>query len=345
MLPPARVVPNPQAKYKSEVDPSGGYETASRNFVHAGQKWACRRIGYQRGHFPRVFQSSGWHRAIVTRQLRHNALDALLVVVRQKQHRSIEMLVVDQLVERNDLHVCSEFGVVPEAAMEIWRLRPASGAHMGRTKKNFRTVSASERLLGSSSSEGVYHMTSETRLGDGEEQYATSQEALTAIKHFQNTDYTKLMLIARSFAIRLRGTVADPEDLVHEAIAKTLDGRRRWKRSVSILKHLDRVMESDSGHMAEKRAAHSTSQFLEGQAEPAARLPDPETRLTALDELDDLLALFTKDQTALELLRLKGDGFPASEIQRELGMGKTQYDTVTKRIRRRLAKHQSEGGQ
>ena len=128
-------------------------------------------------------------------------------------------------------------------------------------------------------------MTSETRLGDGEEQYATSQEALTAIKHFQNTDYTKLMLIARSFAIRLRGTVADPEDLVHEAIAKTLDGRRRWKRSVSILKHLDRVMESDSGHMAEKRAAHGTSQLLEGQAEPAVRLPDPETRLTALVSL------------------------------------------------------------
>ena len=113
-----------------------------------------RRIGYQRGHFPRVFQSSGWHRAIVTRQLRHNALDALLVVVRQKQHRSIEILVVDQLVERNDLHVSSEFGVVLEVAVEIWRLRPPSGAHMGRTKKNSRRVSASELLLGSSSLKG-----------------------------------------------------------------------------------------------------------------------------------------------------------------------------------------------
>ena len=188
-------------------------------------------------------------------------------------------------------------------------------------------------------------MTSRTRPGDGEDQYATSQEARTAIEHLQNTDYTKLMLIARSFAIRLRGTVANPEDLVQEAFVKTLDGRRRWKRSVSILKHLDRVMESDSGHMAEKRVAHGTSQPLEGQAEPAARLPDPETRLIAHDELDELLALFTEDKTALELLRLKGDGLSASEIQCELGMGKTQYDTVTKRIRRRLAKHQSGGGQ
>ena len=188
-------------------------------------------------------------------------------------------------------------------------------------------------------------MTSETHLGDGEEQYATSQEARTAIEQLQNTDYTKLMLIARSFAIRLRGTVANPEDLLHEAILKTLDGRRRWRRSVSILKHLDRVMESDSSHMAKKRVAHGTSQLLEGQAEPQARLPGPETRLTAVDELDELLALFTEDKTALELLHLKGNGLSASVIQRELGMGKTQYDTVTKRIRRRLVKHQSEGGQ
>ncbi len=104
-------------------------------------------------------------------------------------------------------------------------------------------------------------------------------------------------------------------------------------------------MESDSGHMAEKRAAHGTSRLLEEQADPAARLSDPEIRLTALEELDELLALFTEDQTALELLRLKGDGLSASGIQRELGMGKTQYDTVTKRIRRRLAKYLSEGGQ
>ena len=187
-------------------------------------------------------------------------------------------------------------------------------------------------------------MTSGTCLGDGEGQYATSQEARTAIEHLQNTDYTKLMLIARSFAIRLRGTVANPEDLVHEAIVKTLDGRQRWKRSVSILKHLDRVMESDSGHMAEKQAAHGTSQLLAGQAESAAQFPDPETRLTALDELDELLALFTEDKAVLELLHLKGGGLSASKIQRELGMGTTQYDTVTKRIRRRLAKHQSEGG-
>lgn len=191
-------------------------------------------------------------------------------------------------------------------------------------------------------------MTSEAQLGlsDSDEQYATQQEAQDAIEHLQGMDYAKLMLIARAFAnARLRSTVVEPDDLVHDAIVKTLDGRRRWNRRVSIIKHLDRVMESDSGHEARKRVFRSVEQLPQDDAEPLAQAPNSGSRLEALDELEDLLALFAKDETALELLRLKGDGFSASEIQRKLGMEKTQHDTVTKRIRRRLAKYLSEGGQ
>lgn len=187
-------------------------------------------------------------------------------------------------------------------------------------------------------------MSSET--APGGERVATPQEAQDAIEGLQDADYTKLMLIAMSFTkARLRGSVVEPEDLVQDAIAKTLDGRRKWNRNVSIIKHLDRVMESDSGHEAEKRVARDLRLLPEDDAaEPAAKQPRPEARLTALDELEGLLALFADDQPVLDLLRLKGDGLSASEIQRELGMGKTQYDTVTKRIRRRLAKHLAEGG-
>ena len=187
-------------------------------------------------------------------------------------------------------------------------------------------------------------MTSEAE--PGEEQVATPQEARDAIEGLQDTDHVKLLLIATSFARgRLRGSVIEPEDLVQDAIAKTLDGRRKWNRSVSIIKHLDRVMESDAGHEAEKRVTRDLRLLPQDDAsELAAQQPRPEARLTALDELEGLLALFADDQTALDLLRLKGNHLSASEIQRELGMGKTQYDTVTKRIRRRLAKHLAEGG-
>jgi DNA-directed RNA polymerase specialized sigma24 family protein len=165
---------------------------------------------------------------------------------------------------------------------------------------------------------------------------ASEAEVHAAIEELSGADYAKLMLIARGFArARIRCSVVEPEDLLQEAITKTLDGRRTWNRTVSILKHLDRVMESDAGHIAEKEAAHTPP--------PAARGPDPREQSAAQDKLDDLLSLFADDDQALEVLHLRGMGFSASEIQQELGISKTHYETVNKRIRRRVAKHLSEG--
>ena len=176
--------------------------------------------------------------------------------------------------------------------------------------------------------------------------FATPQEARDAIDSLHKADHAKLLVIARGFArTRLRNSVISPEDLLHDAIVKTLDGRRRWNRRVSVLKHLDRVMESDAGHVVEQQLAHGIGQLPDNRPEPPAQEPSPEARLQARDEFADLVALFSEDETVLKLLRLKGDGYSASEIQRELGMGRTQYDTATKRIRRRLAKHLAEGGQ
>ena len=189
-------------------------------------------------------------------------------------------------------------------------------------------------------------MTSKTRPepGDHDEQFAAPQEAQGVIENLQKEDHTKLMLIARGFTrTRLKGTVVEPDDLVHDAIAKTLDGRRRWNRKVTIIKHLDRVMESDSGHVAEQRT-REVDQLPDVHAEPVAQQPSPEARLQARETLDNGLALFSEDKIALQLIRLKSDGFSVSEIQRELDMRKTQYETVSKRIRRRFAKHLAEGG-
>lgn len=165
---------------------------------------------------------------------------------------------------------------------------------------------------------------------------ASKAEVRAAIEGLTDGDYAKLMLIARGFArARIRGSVVEPEDLLQEAITKTLGGRRTWNRTVSILKHLDRVMESDAGHIAEKEAAHTPP--------PAAEGLDPWERAAAQAKLNDLLSLFVGDDQALEVIHLKAEGFSASEIQQQLGISETHYDTVTKRMRRRVAKHLSQG--
>ena len=174
-------------------------------------------------------------------------------------------------------------------------------------------------------------------------QYATGEEVHDVIQHLQDSDFVKLMIIARSFTKRrLYGSVFGAEDLLQEAIAKTLAGRRRWNRDVSIVRHLDRVMESDSSHLAERRAQEAQRlrehmQALDVHPKTVSHESSPESRLRVRETLDNVLAFFADDERALQLIHLKGEDFSASEIQRKLGMSKTEYDTVTKRIRRRLA--------
>jgi DNA-directed RNA polymerase specialized sigma24 family protein len=176
---------------------------------------------------------------------------------------------------------------------------------------------------------------------------ATIAEARAAIEGLSDPDHAKLMLVARGLRrARLRGDTVAPEDLLQEAFAKTLQGARVWNRSVSMLKHLAEVMRSDSSHEAERRSKWPM-RSLEGTLENLEEEGYPARSSTALedrDEFERVLRLFETDDVALRLLRLKGEGYSASEIQRELGIGKVQYETVLKRIRRALAKTLADGG-
>lgn len=179
-----------------------------------------------------------------------------------------------------------------------------------------------------------------------EDRNATLEEAREAIESLTDADYAKLMLIARGFRkARLRGNTVEPEDLLQEAFAKTLDGTRAWNKSVSILKHLVGVMRSDSSHEATRRSEWSMRPLEGEQGKQEEEIPArPDTALEDRDEFERALHLFETDEVAQKLLRLKGDGYSASEIQRELGIGNTQYESTLKRIRRHIAKHLADGG-
>ena len=94
-------------------------------------------------------------------------------------------------------------------------------------------------------------------------------------------------------------------------------------------------MESDSGHLAAQHVTHATDPIDDCPVVPACQGVLPVTRISAIEQINDVLALFAEDKMARDLLVLKSEGFLASEIQKELGIDKTQYETITKRIRRR----------
>lgn len=180
------------------------------------------------------------------------------------------------------------------------------------------------------------------------DEYASVEESRVAISTLSNDDYIKLIIIA-AFFCRVRGLRRDqmePDELLSEAIFRTLNGERRWRKDrVSILRHLDRCMESISGHAVAKEVAKANmseailaTQFDEKKHSPrATQRADAEERVSALDELEIIHAHLAESPIALQVLQLKAEGYTESEITLKLGIGKKEYEAARKKIERMMA--------
>jgi hypothetical protein len=162
------------------------------------------------------------------------------------------------------------------------------------------------------------------------------EEASDAIRNLSSVDHVKLMLIARFFIRSRHISSVEAEDLLHDAIVKTMDGQRRWKKGISIIKHLDRTMESDSGHIADHESKFKEIPYSENEDEPHNLFADNSDHIDAIIEIDKIFSFFKNDAVAFKLLALRLQGLLASDIQHIMRIGKTQYETITKRIRRKF---------
>lgn len=173
-------------------------------------------------------------------------------------------------------------------------------------------------------------------------QSASILEAYNAINGLSDTDHVKLMIIARSLAKKRTGrSIVSAEDLLQEAITKTLAGDRKWNRTVSIVQHLVGVMRSDSSHVAEQTRTRREESLINAD-EHVGQALNPEFLLCLADEYQAFTSSFEGDTLVQNILHLKYRGHEASDIIHELGISKTQYDTALKRIRRRLIKNANE---
>ncbi|QDV04460.1 RNA polymerase sigma factor [Engelhardtia mirabilis] len=149
---------------------------------------------------------------------------------------------------------------------------------------------------------------------------------------------------------------SDPDDLLQEAIVRTLQGSRRWRRSVTIVKHLIRSMQSISWEALRVRRAqpHAWAEDSVDELDPGDRPDEAEGSIVvdvvlAREELAQLEGLFEHDEEALEVLRCRSLELSPSETCAHLGIERPRYDTVNKRIWRKLTEsaknNQSEEGQ
>jgi len=191
-----------------------------------------------------------------------------------------------------------------------------------------------------------------------EGKYFSPGEAAEAIARLDGKGKASLRKLARSYwKDRMSGPNAatEPDDLLQEAMVRTLQGTRRWRRSVTIMKHLIRTMESISWEAYRARSAqpHAWSEEAVEELNPGDR-PDDSSQSTVVDvvlareELAQIESRFENDQEALEVLRCRSIELSPSETCERLGIDRSRYNTVNKRIWRKLTnadKNRTEEGQ
>lgn len=177
------------------------------------------------------------------------------------------------------------------------------------------------------------------------EKAATPDEIAAAVEALAAEDALKLDRYAR-FRIKRIGSAADTrdhDDLLAEALRKTLDGDRSWNKDVTFPAHLLGAMWSISSHWAEifaneQRAGRAQiSDRKDARTELAGAVDEVAERNAAAQEtLEQVRALFSDDALASNIVAGWEDGLDPAEIRELLGVDKTTFDSKVRAIRREL---------
>lgn len=161
--------------------------------------------------------------------------------------------------------------------------------------------------------------------------YLVIDEARKRIRRLRPAEAVRLGELARVCA-RSVGSRTEGAEVLNEAIARVLEGRRRWPADLPVDVFFSEVMRSIA-HEWRQRAWREP--FLDDQAIPDIAVA-PEHR-AEIESVTGVVRRFLKnDPLALRLFELELAEMTGFEIQRELGLDATAYDTLRRRFRRRL---------
>ena len=186
-------------------------------------------------------------------------------------------------------------------------------------------------------------------------EYASLDEARNALAGLSKLDIKRLQFVARLHGQQygLPPSHMEPDELLNEAIQRTLDGRKQWRVGVKFAYHLDRAMENIAGHEVPKLlrkfdVGELTSNESEDDedGDPLDRLRRPKSTdglvaatVEAREDLRHLEQLFHDDAAALDVLKCRAAGQEGKEIQLSLGLSKIEHDTINKRILRKTTNY------
>lgn len=176
---------------------------------------------------------------------------------------------------------------------------------------------------------------------------ASRQEVVDAMRGLTVADLRRLQGIARVRTLGLHEV--EWQDLLHEAVVRTLDGTRQWPVDIGLIVFLRETMRSiASEHWRRRRidpimpapSPRDPSDEVEAIVLDAVVDPttDPERDAAAAETLARIQQAFDGDLEALHVLQGMALGKSPSEIQDEGQMDARRYASTQRRIRRTLAR-------
>jgi hypothetical protein len=174
--------------------------------------------------------------------------------------------------------------------------------------------------------------------------YYTPEEATAAVRNLSIEQKRRLERAAQ----RRAWFSGDHKGLLFEAIASTAIGKRRWNRSVDIVRHLDKVMQSITSNAAKRKEIASDK--IEGTTTKSAwrdEEPSAEAIIEARETRDErhaaAIALCGDDwEVQLLVEGLLNNGTPEEMVA--LFGDKKSYETVRKRMNRKIKNYRPQGG-
>jgi DNA-directed RNA polymerase specialized sigma24 family protein len=165
-------------------------------------------------------------------------------------------------------------------------------------------------------------------------------EVVRALELASEMDLLRLKALARLHA---RGLPPDVgwDDLLQEALTRVLTGARQAPRGISLVAFVAGIMRSlKSEHWRRVAKGGLDVERLTRRAALATELvdtaADPERSMIAHQQLTAIERLFAGDPVALRIIEGLCQGLTAEQIRRAFDIGKTDYDSARKRIRRCL---------
>ena len=159
-----------------------------------------------------------------------------------------------------------------------------------------------------------------------------------AIRDLSDADLVRLKALARLWTRGLPGVLAW-SDVLHEAIARALDGTRKWPPGLPILTFLSGIMRSiciDQWRREQREALLLVRDGVTADHCASDGLRDPERMLAAAQRLTAIHQLFAGDTQALKVIAGLAEGLQPDEICRRYDMSEREYDSTRKRMRRAL---------